>query len=210
MKNINKIFSLAFVALVTSVAFTSCEDEDKARFPELTNGGFVKFVSLPEFNAGADPTTASFDMAVEDPNENAALYEIRVLGNFTGASEDTLSFRSTTTFPFDIGFTGADMATLFSVPVSTFETGDSFEFFADVTTVDGIVYDGAASSFISPTNNGDLQPGDAGYIDPLSPEFVPEPGMWNGANSDGIVLVSTPSLLAAFNWEVTFEDPEED
>ena len=32
MKNINKIFSLVFVAILTTVTFTSCEDEDKARF----------------------------------------------------------------------------------------------------------------------------------------------------------------------------------
>lgn len=206
MKNINKYMSLAFGVAILAISFTSCEDEDKARFPELTNGGFVKFVTAPVFEAGADPATAVFNASVEDPNNNVATYSIRVLGNFTGATEDTLSFSSTTTFPFDIGFSGGDMATLFNVAVTTFEEGDSFEFFGTVTTVDGVVYDGVASAFIPPTDNGDLEPGDSGYIDPTDPEFVAEPGAWNFNNNDGANGLITAGLLAAYNWDVTFND----
>ncbi|GER60743.1 hypothetical protein [Patiriisocius marinus] len=205
MKNINKFLSLAFVAVLASATFTSCEDEDKARVIELGNGGFVKFVTAPVFEAGADPATASFDSAVEDPNETAALYEITVRGDFAGATLDTLAFRSTTTFPFDIGFTASDMASLFGVDASTFAEDDSFEFFGKVTTVDGVVYDGSTSAFISPTPT---DPEADGYLDPSDPDFVPEPGQWNMQNSDG-VLVGVPGLLAAYNWEVTFEDPAE-
>lgn len=206
MKNINKFLSLAFVAVLASATFTSCEDEDKARVPELSNGGFVKFVTAPEFNAGADPTSASFDAAVEDPNGTAALYEITVRGDFTGATEDTLAFRSTTTFPFDIGFTASDMATLFGVNVSDFEENDSFEFFGKVTTVDGVVYDGSTSSFIAPTPT---DPEADGYLPPTDPDFVPEPGQWNMGNSDGGPLTTAAGLLAAFDWEVEFDDPTE-
>ena len=184
MKNINKYFSLAFVAILTMVTFTSCEDEDKMRFPELGNGGFVKFVSMPEFDAGADPTSASFDALVEDPNGNVASYVITVQGDFAGAPADPIAFRSTNTFPFDVGFTGADMASLFGVNISTFQEGDSFEFFAVVTTTDGLVYDGTATEFDSAT------------------------GEWNGGMTDG-VLLSAAGLLQAFNWEVTFDDPAE-
>ena len=143
MKNINKIFSLAFVAILTTVTFTSCEyDEDKARFPQLTNGGFVKFVSAPEFDMGADPATASFNAMTEDPNGNVATYEVTVVGDFDGAPSDSLAFGSTTTFPYDVSFTTADMAELFDVDASVFVEDDSFEFFGVVTTVDGSVYDG--------------------------------------------------------------------
>ena len=147
MKNINKIFSLAFVAILTTVTFTSCEyDEDKARFPQLTNGGFVKFVSAPEFDMGADPATASFNAMTEDPNGNVATYEVTVVGDFDGAPSDPLAFGSTTTFPYDVSFTTADMAELFGVDASVFVEDDSFEFFGVVTTVDGSVYDGTAPS----------------------------------------------------------------
>jgi hypothetical protein len=145
MKNINKIFSLAFVAILTTVTFTSCEyDEDKARFPQLTNGGFVKFVSAPEFDMGADPATASFSAMTEDPNGNVASYEVTVVGDFTGAPSEALPFGSTTTFPYDVSFTTADMAELFGVDASVFVEDDSFEFFGVVTTEDGSVYDGTA------------------------------------------------------------------
>lgn len=192
MKNINKIVSLAFVAAITAFTFTSCEDEDKFRIPALGNGGFVKFVSLPEFDAGADATSANFVATVEDPNQNAANFALTVIGDFTGAPEDTLVFRSTTTFPFDVSFTGADMASLFSVPVSTFEEGDSFEFLGTVTTTDGRVYDSS-------------QP-DGDYPD--DPDDEDAPGEYYGGLTDG-VLLDAPGLLSALNYEVTLDDAEE-
>lgn len=189
MKNINKIFSLAFVAILTTVTFTSCEyDEDKARFPQLTNGGFVKFVSAPEFDMGADPATASFSAMTEDPNGTVATYEVTVVGDFAGAPSEALAFGSTTTFPFDVSFTTADMAELFGVDASTFVEDDSFEFFGVVTTVDGVIYDGSNPS-------GSYPEGD-------DPE---DAGSWNGGNTNATV---TAVLLDAFNWEVTYEDAD--
>ena len=188
MKNINKIFSLGFVALVSAFTFTSCEDEEKARFPQLSNGGFVKFVEEPEFDMGADPATASFSAMTEDPNGNVATYEIRVIGDFDGATEDTLAFRSTTTFPFDVGFNTADMAALFGVDASVFQEGDEFEFFGVVTTVDGVVYDGAVTGLAEDEEGDDI------------------PGSWNGNNTNG-QLIAAAGLLDAFNWDVEFADP---
>jgi hypothetical protein len=190
MKNINKIFSLAFVAILTAVTFTSCEyDQDKARFPALTNGGFVKFVSAPEFDMGADPATASFSAMTEDPNGTVATYEVTVVGDFDGAPSEALPFGSTTTFPYDVSFTTADMAELFGVDVSTFVEDDSFEFFGVVTTVDGVVYNGTAPS--------------GSYPDGDDPENA---GSWNGGQTNN-VLLTAPGLLGAFNWEVSYEDP---
>jgi hypothetical protein len=189
MKNINKIFSLVFVAILTTVTFTSCEDEDKARFPQLSNGGFVKFVSAPEFDMGADPTTASFSAMTEDPNGTVATYEVTVVGDFAGAPSEALAFGSTTTFPFDVGFTTADMAVLFGVDPSTFVEGDSFEFFGVVTTLDGIVYDGTVTGGSFP-----------------EVEDPDNAGSWNGGNTSG-VLISAAGLLQAYNWEVSFENP---
>jgi hypothetical protein len=187
MKNINKIFSLVFVAILTTITFTSCEDEDKARFPQLTNGGFVKFVTDPELDMGADPATASFSAMTEDPNGTVATYEIGVVGDFTGAPSDTLSFRSTTTFPFDVSFTTADMAELFEVDASTFLEDDSFTFYGVVTTFDGVVYDG--SNPIGSYPEGD-DPEDA--------------GSWNGGNTNA---TATGVLLDAFKWKTRYRDP---
>lgn len=189
MKNL-KYITLAFIAAVGLTTFTSCEDEDKLRFPELGNGGFVKFVEAPEFNAGADPTSAVFSAMTEDPNGNLASYELSVRASFAGAPTDTIAFRSTTSFPFDVSFTGADMAALYGVDIATFAEGDSFEFFGTATTVDGVVYDYVVTDCDCPTE----------------PDDENAPGTWNGANTDG-VLINAAGLLQAFNYEVEFSDP---
>ena len=69
MKNF-KYITLAFIAVVGLTTLTSCEDEDKLPLPELGNGGFVKFVEMPEFNAGADPTSASFNARKQSKNSH--------------------------------------------------------------------------------------------------------------------------------------------
>ncbi|HBR54932.1 MAG TPA: hypothetical protein EYN07_02805 [Flavobacteriaceae bacterium] len=189
MKNL-KYITLAFIAVIGLTSLTSCEDEDKLRFPELSNGGFVKFVEAPVFEAGADPTSASFNAMTEDPNGTVATFDLSVSGDFDGTSGDTIPFRSTTTFPFDVSFTGADMASLFGVDISTFEEGDSFEFFGTATTVDGVVYDFQTTALIDTDGDG-------------------TPDTWNGGNSDQ-VLLSAAGLLSAFNYEVEFVDPDEE
>jgi len=177
MKNINKIFSLVFVAILSTVTFTSCEDQDLERFPELSNGGFVKFVTAPVFEMGADPATASFSAMTEDPNGTVATYEVTVVGDFAGAPSEALAFGSTTTFPFDVSFTTADMAELFGVDASTFVEDDSFEFFGVVTTVDGVIYDGSNPS-------GSYPEGD-------DPE---DAGSWNGGNTNATVTAVSSAI----------------
>ena len=81
------------------------------------------------------------------------------------------------------------MAELFGVDASVFVEDDSFEFFGVVTTVEGTVYNGTAPS-------GSYPEGD-------DPDNA---GSWNGGQTNG-VLTSAAGLLAAFNWEVSFEDP---
>ena len=189
MKNL-KYITLAFIAVIGLTSLTSCEDEDKLRFPELSNGGFVKFVEAPVFEAGADPTSASFNAMTEDPNGTVATFDLSVSGDFDGSPGDTIPFRSTTTFPFDVSFTGADMASLFGVDISTFEEGDSFEFFGTATDVNGVVYNFEPTNFIDTDGDG-------------------EPDSWNGENTNP-VLLNAAGLLQAFNYEVEFVDPEEE
>ncbi|MCF6308219.1 MAG: hypothetical protein L3J09_09705 [Flavobacteriaceae bacterium] len=194
MKNIKKYMSLTFIGAFALATFVSCEDSDKFPLPEFTNGGFVKFVTMPEFDAGADPATASFSASTESPSNNIASYDIRVLGDFDGATEDTIAFRSTTTFPFDVSFDANDMAALFGVDVSTFVENDSFEFFGVVTTNDGVVYDQTQTGCDCPDEpNPD-------------PDNTAANGTWNGGGTNN-ELLSSPGLLQAFNWEVKFRDP---
>jgi len=193
MKLLNKLF-FAIFAIITVTAFISCEDDDEDRFPTLTHGGFVKFVDLPEFKAGSNPLTASFSAVTEDPNNTVSSYSVKVRGYFNGATTDTLSFRNTNSFPFDVGFEVSDMAALFGVDESVFETGDRFKFFGIATTHDGVVYDGTLTGCDCPQDP----------LDPTDPDATT--GTWNGGQTAD-VLLDAPSLLQAYFWEVRFVDP---
>ena len=217
MKKFKYIVMALVVAVGSSALFTSCEDSDKFRFPELTNGGYVKFVFQPDvweglqivgdisivkYHIGADPATASFDALTEDPSGNVASYELFVLGTFDGAPEDPIAYTSTTSFPFDISYTSADMATLFNVPVETFVTGDEFFFTSIITLNDGTVYNSTVTSCDECPDA--LVDEDGNPLDP---------GAWNGGTIDGVLLQGGDTgenfLLPAIYWTVKYLDPTE-
>lgn len=212
MKTINKYLVVALALVASTAVFTSCEDEDKARIPSLDNGGFVKFVTQPEFydgteNAaaapnnfpipvyliGADPSTAVFTAVAEDPNGNVATYDVEVAAQIDGVVSDTVAFRTTTTFPFDLSFTTADMASIFNVSSGTFQEGDRFDFIATVTTEDGRIYRPIRSELLQ-------------EITPEGDTLV----FYNGGNTDDVIL-NVPGYLQAMNWRVRYEEiPVED
>ena len=187
MKKLKLFLPLALIALVVSISLTSCEQREDWRFPELGNGGFIKFVQQPDtwkgsdisdgtsivkYHIGDDPTTASFNAYVEDPTGNVTSVEFWVIGDFTGAPTEALQFGSTTTFPYNVSFTTADMANLFNVDASVFQSGDFFEFMTVITTDDGKVYISRAAECDCP-----LEPGDPNGT-----------GTWNGGTIDSVVL----------------------
>jgi hypothetical protein len=221
MKNMNKIISITIAAFLAVFVFASCEEEEKHRIPELTNGGYVRFVSEPfqwegretfdssvpaalrftitYYHIGADPATASFVAMTEDANdvENVASYELMVTGEFEGAPEDPIFYKSTTSFPFDVSFTTPEMATLFGVSEDTFETGDSFVFFANIVTKDGRTWSPFASGCDCPLTEEDE---DGNPLDP---------GTWNSGNIDGTLLqggdTAGNNLLPAVLWRVKYK-----
>jgi len=215
MKRFKYIVMALVVAVGSSAVFTSCEDSDKFRFPELTNGGYVKFVFQPDvweglqivdgisivkYHIGADPAEASFQALTEDPSGNVASYELFVRGTFEGAPEDPIAYMSTNSFPFDISFASGDMASLFNVPVETFESGDEFFFTSTITLTDGTVYNSIVTAC-------DECPGTVADEDgnPL------DPGTWNGGTIDGVLLQGGDTgdnfLLPAIYWTVKYLDP---
>ena len=229
MKRFKYIFLALVVAVGSTAVFTSCEDADKFRFPELGNGGFVKFVfqpdfwegievvnpeaeanerfSVPFYHIGADPAEASFVAITEDPTGNVASYELFVQGDFKGAPEDPIAYMSTTTFPFDVSFTAADMAALFNVPVETFQANDEFEFSSRITTTSGVVYNSFSSACICPVNVFFDENGN-----PLDEDGNPfDPGFWNGGLNDGVLLQAGDTnenfILPAVRYIVKFRAP---
>jgi len=215
MKRFKYIVLAMVIAIGSSAVFTSCEDSDKFRFPELTNGGYVKFifqpdvwegldivdgVSIVKYHIGADPTTASFDALTEDPSGNVASYELFVRGTFDGAPEEPIAYKSTTSFPFDVSYTGADMAALFGVDIETFQATDQFFFTSIVTLTDGTVYNSIVSACEECPDT--LLDEDGNPIDQ---------GTWNGGTIDGVLLQGGDTgenfLLPAIYWVVKFRDP---
>lgn len=215
MKRFKYIVMALVVAIGSSAVFTSCEDSDKFRFPELSNGGYVKFVFQPDvweglqivdgisivkYHIGADPATASFDALTEDPSGNVASYELFVRGTFDGAPEDPIAYTSTTSFPFDISYTSADMATLFNVPVETFVSGDEFFFTSIITLTNGTVYNSTVTACEDCPDS--LVDEDGNPLDP---------GTWNGGTIDGVLLQGGDTgenfLLPAIYWTVKYLDP---
>jgi hypothetical protein len=188
MKKLKFILPLALIALVVSISLTSCEQRENWRFPELGNGGFIKFVQQPDtwkgtdnaggtsivkYHIGTDPAEASFNASVEDPNGNVASVEFFVMGDFQDAPAEALPFASTTSFPFDVSFTTADMAALFNVDATVFQSGDFFEFMTVITTTDGRVY----ISRVAECEDCPLEPGDPNGS-----------GTWNGGTIDAVLL----------------------
>ena len=213
------------LAVGSTAVFTSCEDSDKFRFPELGNGGFVKFtfqpdcwegliiidgVSITKYHIGTDPTEASFNAVTEDPSGNVASYELFVRGTFKGAPEDPIAYMSTTTFPFDVSFSTDDMEVLFDVVgKGTFEDGDDFFFTSRIITHDGRVYNSDVSEcdecpdevFFDENGNPVDENGD-----PLEQQI--DPGNWNGGTIDSVLLqggdTGENELLPAIFWVVRY------
>ncbi|MEL6811063.1 MAG: hypothetical protein AAFP76_06995 [Bacteroidota bacterium] len=216
MKRFKYIVMALVVAVGSATVFTSCEDEDKARFPELSNGGFVKFVSQPDFweglqiedgvsivkyHIGAEPADAAFNAITEDPSGNVASYELFVRGDFDGAPEDPIAYMSTTTFPFDISFSTGDMASLFNVPAETFQSGDQFFFTSTITTTDGKVFNSIVTACEECPET---------LLDPDTGEPLDQ-GAWNGGTIDGVLLQGGDTgdnfILPAIYWVVKYLDP---
>lgn len=221
MKRFKYIVLILLVAVGSGAIFTSCEDSDKFRFPSLTNGGFVKFVFQPDvweglqivdgvsivkYHIGSDPTTASFDAITEDPSGNVASYELFVRGTFEEAPEDPIAYKNTNSFPFDVSYTGADMAALFNVPIETFQSGDEFYFTSRTTLTNGIVYNSDVSNCDCPDTIFFDEDGN-----PIDEDGNPiDPGTWNGGTIDGVLLQGGDTgenfLLPAVYWVVKYLD----
>lgn len=191
MRKLKFILPITLIALVVSFSFTSCEQREDWRFPELGNGGFVKFTiepfsyegtvntedgtAIPNYHIGEDPAESSFTAFIEDPNQNAASVSYVVRTNSEGVPEANREqqFLTATSFPAEVSYTTADMAALFGVDAEAFSTGDYFEFEATITTVDGKEYNARQSAC------------DPCPTDPEDPDY---PGSWNGGNIDQVLV----------------------
>jgi len=179
------------VTLIALVLFSSCEQREDWRFPELGNGGFIKFVQEPfswegtdlsdgtaivKYHIGEEPAESSFSAFVEDPNGNVASVDFFVSATYETDEGDVTTepraWRSTTSFPFEVSFTTAEMLDLFG-GIDEFSTGDFFEFTTVVTLNDGRVYNNSLESACEPC------PTEVGGDESTG---------WNGGTTDFVIL----------------------
>lgn len=172
MKNTNKIINILFIAVI-SISLIGCQDDDKNVLPDFEKGGFVQFAETPILEVGL---TTPFQGTVIDPNGNAAEYELSVSARIGNVQQDTLVFKTTNSFPFDVGFTLSDMASLYGLSAEDFGSSDRFQFLAKVTTDEGLVFDSSP------------------------PGFDQETGEWNGGTFNP--TLGTPGLRSAMSYRV--------
>lgn len=157
MKKSNKIIKILFVTVI-SISLFGCQDDDKNVLPDFQEGGFVQFAEAPILEVGL---TAPFQGTVIDPNGNAAEYQLSVSARIGNVQQDTLVFKTTNSFPFEVGFTLNDMASLYGLSVEDFGSSDRFQFLAKVTTDEGLIFDSSPPGFDNETgewNGGTFTP----------------------------------------------------
>jgi hypothetical protein len=197
------------VALIALVFFTGCEQREDWRFPELGNGGFIKFIEEPfsfdgtdnsngttivKYHIGEDPAESSFTAFVEDPNGNVASVDFFVSATYDDGNGDVTTepraWRQTTSFPFEVSFSTAEMVDFFG-EVNEFNTGDFFEFTTVITTTDGRVYTSLESA-----------------CEPC-PTEIGEAAGWTGGTSEAVILSggTENGLLPAIWYRVKYLAP---
>lgn len=157
MKN---IFKLLFLSLF----LFSCNEEDiKHDMADYTKGGYAKFqteVKTIDYNGGNGALT----FTALDANSNAASYSIyKISATVGGSSLGSVNVNNIVynSFPAQVSIPLNQLAGYFGLTGADFTFGDSFRFFARVTTTDGRIFDGEIPSTLpGVVPNGNVTTGD--------------------------------------------------
>lgn len=139
-RNINIIIGLLFA----SMAFISCEDEDKNPLnlldPENTKAPYVRIVVDELIVAAGDIANSSFNATVNALDQNVASWELKVSRESGGVASDTISLATITNFPSDISISYTDIASSLGISTSDISGGDFIRFLGTSTGLDGSVF----------------------------------------------------------------------
>ncbi len=143
-KNKTHISLLLSLGLMLAMVFGCSDPSDfkKVRNEALTNlqrGGMIQFDNVRERMVikGVDPNTGTFEAPVVDPNNTAISYTVGLI-----TATDTIQIGdAVTSFPSNLVVQAADIRTALGRDL---EFGESFNFFGEVTTADGTVYNANA------------------------------------------------------------------
>ncbi len=208
MKNIYKIFLLAFLA----VSFSACEDIDKDPFEvNGIDGPFGSFVRLDITSAAVldvtDIDNTVFGGTLSVPSSNVTSWDLKVRRVSGGVTSDYVPFLNVTSFPADFSATPASLAAVFGLTSADLIPGDRFDFEATSIGTDGnlVTFDDFAPNLAG--NPAEAQ----GYrfVTFLSCPFVQADaiGTYSVSNGHFSQIATTFELIAAPNGNVTMIDP---
>lgn len=134
---------------------TSCSEDKPLDTLNSQNGAFVRF-------SGSEVKTMSYTLGkavfdIEDANNNAVAYKIyQIKANIGGVEYPVVPANFTYSLPSHVEIPFQDLAGLFGLTAADLYYGDSFTFYAQVTTTDGRVIKGevpdATATYPSGTN----------------------------------------------------------
>ncbi len=139
-----KITIKSIIALVAcSLAFFSCEDEDKKPINLLeledSKSPFVRIIVEEAIVAAGDIATSSLNGTVDALDKNVASWELSVSRESGGAVSDTISLTTVTSFPSDISIPYTDIASALGITTDEIAGGDFIRFLGTATGTDGTV-----------------------------------------------------------------------
>lgn len=141
MKNFNK-FILGILAV--SLAFVSCEDDDKDPLSVHTNDAnkspYVRALVNQNIYLVEEIPNAMFEATIEVPVDNVASYDL-AFSLISGSGEyDTIPLTTITSFPTDISYSYSELAGLLGLTAADIAGGDIFNFIGTSTGNDGRVF----------------------------------------------------------------------
>lgn len=155
-----KIYILSLIILGFSCSETDVFEENFER------GGLIVFSPKPASTriSVLELDTYAFITSLEDPNNNATLYELDLIyGDIT-----VENFVIITSFPNTLAFTAQDLLTALNITADDIDLTIPLQFVATVTTTNG-VYNGLLSNFNFQTN--EQEGGDSGNLLFDNPSF---------------------------------------
>ncbi len=139
-----KITIKSIIALFAcSLAFFSCEDEDKKPINLLqledSKSPFVRIIVEEPIVAAGDIATSSLNGTVDALDKNVASWELSVSRESGGTVSDTISLTTVTNFPSDISIPYTEIASSLGITTDEIAGGDFIRFLGTATGTDGTV-----------------------------------------------------------------------
>ena len=135
-----KIYIKFFSIVMASIAFLSCEDDEKnPLFVNEDSDNFGIFVTLVQETTEIDfnDSTSSYDFIIDAPASNVAAYQIELTMEREEVVSDTVLVTTVSMLPASFSYTAEDLAGFLNLTIDDLEACDSFAFIGTATGNNG-------------------------------------------------------------------------